>query len=127
MNHHLICHKHHWEVSVRFLKRFAALFGGRTSDSEVSSDAIDYIHFPHADKSPEDFMNFCVDRALALYDAGNLKGAESSFFSDVKKHPATAYIGTGPMAEFDLVVVLDGQNKGREAFEEAMRGFALER
>ena len=72
--------------------------------------------------TPREHLDWAVDRALEYYDLGERMNAMMSFASDVGKHEGTAWIRTNHML---LPILEDGYDRGRQAFKDAMTGFAV--
>jgi hypothetical protein len=62
-------------------------------------------------------LNWCANRALAIYDRGMEEYAIDSFINDVTKCPGIAWVA--PKAK----VLLRNALGSREEFEKALRGF----
>jgi TolA-binding protein len=63
-------------------------------------------------------LNWCANRALALYDEGKQDEAISSFLNDVTKYPEIAWVSS--MVAMGL---LRSSLGSRDKFERAMKGF----
>lgn len=73
-------------------------------------------------RTAKEHLEWCVSRAMEYYDEGDQTNALASFLSDVGKHDGTEHI---QWSGATLMILRFGMSEGREAFEKAMRGFAV--
>jgi len=70
----------------------------------------------------KEHLDWCVERAMAYANRGDMTNAWASFVSDVKKHPGTEHIGTHELTGMTMLFQVQ-RGSGVREFEDFITGW----
>ena len=72
-------------------------------------------------RTREEHLAWCKEDAMQYVEAGDYQGAVTAMLCDLDKHPETASLGNGVLAQLGIVTLLN--NPTRESVTRYIQGF----